>query len=88
MTSMWGEEHDNKTAEFNRQVELIEAKHEHIFANQINPLTGKPPAKLAYQFLTTYDGYKNTFGFRKETYVPKHVQDEVTEAFRSVFSKE
>lgn len=85
---MWGEDHDLKTEKFNAEVKLIEDKHAHIFANQINLITGKSPDRLAFQFMTTYDGRTHTCGFRKETYVPVNIQEEVYDAFKSIFSEQ
>jgi len=82
---MWGEEHDQKTDKFNEMVEAIETKHISLFENQKSPISGEAPDKLYNHFLTTWDSHKKTIGFSKNTYVPKHVQDEVIEAWKSVF---
>jgi len=84
--SMWGEDHDRKTAQFDEMVEAIELKYFHLFENEKSPISSKAPDKLHNHFLTTWDSHKRTIGFSKHTYVPKYIQDEVIEAWKSVFS--
>lgn len=86
MDSLWGKEEDIKTAEFKKAVENIETKYEDIFSDKVNIITGKTPDKLLYQFITTFDGFKRTCDFRKDTYVHKYIQEEVFDAFKSIFS--
>ncbi len=86
MDSLWGEKEAKKTLEFNREIEKIETKYIEVFSDKINVLTGKSPDKLLYQFMTTYDGVIRTCNFRRDTYVPKYIQEEVFEVFNSIFS--
>lgn len=84
--SIWGKGYDDKEDAFNAAVESIEAKYIDVFKNKTNSVTGKAPDRLAYQFLTTYDGQRHTCGFKKDTYVPVNIQNEVYDTFRSIFS--
>jgi hypothetical protein len=84
--SIWGDEHDRKTQVFNDAVEAIEKKYSHIFEDHVNVITGEKPDKLLFQFLTSWDSSAYRIGFRKDTYVPKYIQDEVINAFKSAYS--
>jgi hypothetical protein len=84
--SIWGEESDRKEALFYETVDQIQNKYPTVFKNEINPITRESPGKLAYEFLTTHDGYARTIGFNKNTYVPQYIQNEVIDTFKSIFS--
>jgi hypothetical protein len=86
MNSIWGEEHDIKMAEFDRQIEAIENKYSYIFADEINRITGEKPDKLVNHFISTWDSTKYGIGFLKDSYVPKHIEKEVIDSFVSIFS--
>ena len=87
MSTIWGNELDEKVAEFNRKVEEIELKHIDLFKDKINRITGKALDKLQHHVMTVQDVSYIKIMFVKDTYVPKYIFDEVDAAFKSVFSK-
>ncbi len=86
MSLLFGDKFENQTKEFNEKVKAIENRHFSVFEKQVNVITGESPDRLQNHFLTTYDGYKHTIGFSKDSYVPDNIQQEVYSAFREAFS--
>lgn len=86
MTSMWGEAHDKKMADFDNQIEAIENKYSNIFQDKINRLTGEEPDKLTNHFIVQWDSSQYKIGFQKDSYLPLYVKEEVKTAFISAFS--
>ena len=85
MTSILGEDHDNKITEFYKKVERIEFKHFGVFKQQINELTGQYPYTLKNYFLIQWDTGKYQLLFCPDMYIPLKVKQELMAAFEDIF---
>lgn len=83
--SIWGASHDEKMANFEKDVAAIQAKHHEIFDIQVNRLTGEAPDDLDNHFLVKWDVDRYRIWFDAQTYIPEFVQEKVIEAFRLHF---
>jgi hypothetical protein len=85
MTSIWGEVHDKKIADFYKKVESIEIKHFGVFKKQINELTGQYPYTLTNYFFIQWDRGKYELIFCDEIYIPLKVKHELKAKFTDIF---
>lgn len=86
MASRLGDQHDKLKKEFAEKLVAIETKYADILAAKINRYTGKPPDELIEHFYEEHDYKNHKICFRKDSYLPKHIQDEIMVAFVSIFS--
>jgi|GEM_PF-5964505 len=91
MTSLFGKTHDDKMITFDMAISSIEKKYEDQLQVVVDHENKERPDKLSNHYILQWDhfggsGLRYQIGFI-DTYLPRYIQEEITSAFKEVFSE-